>query len=159
MKRWQQINRFFHLILLNTIHQDVFQKIDRFNEHFRVSFKLYWNIDTHLIVDKCIQRFINEFDVIVHISSKSKSENYKIWILVNDNYVLNWLYHVKNDKKNFVNLNSVYVTSVHRIQHLSKLIFLSYHIEWQSRNSFMIKFSTYVFANLHVFAFHFDIFV
>ena len=108
MKRWQQINRFFHLILLNTIHQDVFQKIDRFNEHFRVSFKLYWNIDTHLIVDECIQRFMNRFDVIVHILSKSKFENYKIWILINDDYVLNWLYHVKDDKKDFVNLNSVY---------------------------------------------------
>ena len=82
--------------------------MNRFNEHFRVFFKLYWNIDIHLIVDKCIQRFMNRFDVIVHISSKSKSENYKIWILINDEYVLNWLYHVKNDR-NFVNLNTIYI--------------------------------------------------
>ena len=51
------------------------------------------------------------------------------------------------------------VTSVHWIQHLTKLIFLFYHIEWQSRNSFIIKFSTCVFADFHVFVFHFDILV
>ena len=51
------------------------------------------------------------------------------------------------------------VTSVHRIQHLTKLTFLSYHIEWQSRISSMIKFSTYVLSSFHIFAFHFNIFV
>ena len=108
LKRWQQINRFFHLTSLNTVHQDVFQKIDRLSEHLRVSFKLYWSIDTHLIVDKCIQRFMSRSDVIVHISSKPEPEDYKIWILANGDYVLNWLYHVKDDKKDSVNLNSVY---------------------------------------------------
>ena len=108
LKRWQQINRFFHLTSLNTVHQNVFQKMNRLSEHLRVSFKLYWNIDTHLIVDECIQRFMSRFDVIVHISSKPESEDYKIWVLVNDEYVLNWLYHVKDDR-DFVNLNTIYI--------------------------------------------------
>ena len=51
------------------------------------------------------------------------------------------------------------VTSVHCIQHLTELIFLFYHIEWQSRFSLMIKFSTYALSSFHVFASHFDILV
>ena len=46
--------------------------------------------------------------IIVNISFKPKLEEYKIWILANDDYVLNWLYHVKNDQK-LVNLNIVYI--------------------------------------------------
>ena len=51
------------------------------------------------------------------------------------------------------------VTSVHRIQHLTGLTSLSYHIGWQGRGPSMTKSSTYVFAGPHVFAFHFDILV
>ena len=51
------------------------------------------------------------------------------------------------------------VTNVHRIQHLTKLTFLFYHIEWQNRNSFIIKFFIYVLSNFHVIAFYFDFFV
>ena len=51
------------------------------------------------------------------------------------------------------------VTSVHRIQHLTKLTFLFYYIEWQGRISSMIKSSTYVLSSFHVFASHFDILV
>ena len=108
LKRWKQINRFFHLAPIDTVHRNVFAKIDRLSEHLRVSFKLYWSIDTHLTIDEIIQRFMNRSDVIVHISSKSEPENYKIWVLANDDYVLNWLYHAKNDNKDSVNLNSVY---------------------------------------------------
>ena len=108
LKRWQQINRFFHFAFINTVHRDVFEKIDELFEHFRITFKKYWIIDTHLIVDEIIERFMSRFFIIVNISFKSKFEEYKIWILANDDYVLNWLYHVKNDRKS-MNLNIVYI--------------------------------------------------
>ena len=33
------------------------------------------------------------------------SEDYKIWILANAGYVINWLFHAKDDKKDSVDLN------------------------------------------------------
>ena len=47
-------------------------------------------------------------DEIVNISSKSMSEKFKIWVLVNSDYVLNWMFHVKDDKKDSIDLNSIY---------------------------------------------------
>ena len=54
------------------------------------------------------QRFMSRFSITIHIFFKSESKNYKILILINDDYVLNWLYHVKNDE-NSVNLNTIYI--------------------------------------------------
>ena len=47
-------------------------------------------------------------DETVNISSKPVSEGFKIWVLVNSGYVLDWLYHVKGDKKGIVDLNPIY---------------------------------------------------
>ena len=88
LKRWQQINRFFHLAPTSTVQQDVFTKVDDLNEHLRIAFKKYWSTGTHLTIDEFIQRFMSRSDVTVNISSKSEPERYKIWILANGDYVL-----------------------------------------------------------------------
>ena len=146
LKRWQQINRFFHLVSTNTIHNNVFQKIDNFFEHLRTFFKLYWNIDTHLVVEEIIQRFMKKFSIIVNIFFKSESKNYKIWILINDDYVFDWLYHVKKNE-NFVNLNIVY-TKKWKYSKIQIVIFdLLYwkNHEWLSFYCFEFRFSN----NIH----------
>ena len=48
---------------------------------------------------------MNKVFETVNISSKSVSEDFKVWILVSSDYVLNWLYHAKDDKKESINLN------------------------------------------------------
>ena len=45
--------------------------------------------------------------IIVNIPSKPESESYKIWVLANGDYVLDWLYHAKGDEGS-VDLNTVY---------------------------------------------------
>ena len=106
--KWQQINRFFRTFK-SRLKQNVFVKINDLNEHLRVSFKLYWIFDIHFTIDESIQRFMKRIDETINISSKSKLKKFKIWMLINFDYVLNWLYHVKNDKKNSIDLNSIYI--------------------------------------------------
>ena len=36
---------------------------------------------------------------IVNISSKSTPKGFKIWVLINQGYVLDWVYHVKGQNK------------------------------------------------------------
>ena len=48
-------------------------------------------------------------DVTVNIPSKPEPEGYKIWVLANGGYVLDWLYHAKGDKKGPVDLNPIYI--------------------------------------------------
>ena len=107
LKRWQQIDRFFH-ISEHPEEEDVFQKVDPLSEHLRERFKLYWTAGTHLTVDESIQRFMGRASETVNIPSKPVPEGFKIWILANSGYVLDWLYHAKGDKNGPVDLNEEY---------------------------------------------------
>ena len=105
--RWQQIDRFFH-ISAHPEEEDVFQKVDHLSEHLRKAFKLYWTPGTHLTVDESIQRFMGRASETVNIPSKPVPEGFKIWILANHGYVMDWLYHAKGDKRGPIDLDEVY---------------------------------------------------
>ena len=45
---------------------------------------------------------------IVNIPSKPTPEGFKIWILGNEGYILDWLWHAKGDKKGPVDLDTSY---------------------------------------------------
>ena len=65
-----------------------------------MAFKKYWKPGTHLVVDETIQRFMGRAKEIVNIPSKPIPEGFKIWVLANKGYVLDWLYHAKGSNKN-----------------------------------------------------------
>ena len=103
-----KIDRFFH-ISKHFEEKNVFEKINHLSEHLRKRFKLYWISNIHLIVDESIQRFMSRINETVNIFSKFEFENFKIWILINVEYVLDWMYHAKDDKRDFVDLNEIYI--------------------------------------------------
>ena len=107
--RWKQIDRFLRISRSTSSSFIVFDKLEKLSEHLRHAFKQYWSTDTHIIVDESIQRFQDRSTVTVNISSKSVSENYKIWVLINAGYVLNWLFHAKDDKFDSVDLNDFWI--------------------------------------------------
>ena len=107
--RWQQIDRFLRISRFISSQSTVFEKLDDLSEHLRHAFKQYWSSDTHLIVDENIQRFQDRSDVTINISFKLVSEDYKIWVLINADYVMNWLFHAKNEKQSFVDLNEYWI--------------------------------------------------
>ena len=105
LKRWQQIDRFLRISRPTSSQSTVFDKLEELSEHLRHAFKQYWSLGTHLTVDESIQRFQGRSAATVNITSKPVSEGYKIWVLANAGYVIDWLSHAKGDKLGPVDLD------------------------------------------------------
>ena len=76
-----------------------FEKLAPLNNILRTRFKKYWILGTHLSVDKSIQRFIDRSSEIVNIPSKPTPEGFKVWVLANQGYVLDWIWYAKGEKR------------------------------------------------------------
>ena len=105
--RWQQIDRFFRISAYSQ-KGNTFEKMDELSEHLRTQFKAHWEAGTHLTVDETIQRFQGRSEATVNIPSKPVPKGFKIWVLANAGYVLDWLYHEKGENKGPVDLNIEY---------------------------------------------------
>lgn len=79
------------------------------NKHLHILFKKYWTTRTYFTVDKTIQRFIGRFKETVNIPIKLEPEKFKIWVLANSGYVLDWMYHVKRDNNRLVDLDEFWI--------------------------------------------------
>ena len=107
--RWQQIDRFFHISASDPgSNESTFDKLEPLSEHLRVQFKKYWKRGTHLAVDETIQRYMGRSKEIVNIPTKPGPEGFKIWVLANCGYVLDWLYHCKGVDNGPVDLNDFF---------------------------------------------------
>ena len=106
--RWEQIDRFLRVSKPTSSNPTVFEKLEELSEHLRHAFKRFWSIGTHLTVDESIQRFQGRSAATVNIPSKPVPEGYKVWVLANAGYVLDWLFHAKGDKFGPVDLDEVW---------------------------------------------------
>ena len=105
LTRWQQIDRFFHISEPHApehghSQETPFAKLEPLSDTLRQTFKKYWKPGTHLAVDETIQRFMGRTKETVNIPSKPTPEGFKIWVLANEGYVLDWIYHAKGSSKN-----------------------------------------------------------
>lgn len=53
-----------------------------------------------MAVDETIQRFVGRTTEVVKIPSKPVPKGFKIWVLANSGYVLDWIWHAKGDGPN-----------------------------------------------------------
>ena len=97
--RWQQIDRFFHVSAPQVTKTSVFEKVDWLSEHLRERMKLYWDPGTDLSVDETIQQFTGRSEHLVNIPSKPTPQGFKIWVLANQGYVMDWMFHTKGSNK------------------------------------------------------------
>ena len=89
LKRWQQIDRFFHISKPSLAQKEtLFAKLEPLSDTLRQIFKKYWKPGTHLAVDEIITRFLGRAKEIVNIPSKPTPKGFKIWVLANEGYVL-----------------------------------------------------------------------
>lgn len=100
--RWQQLERFFHITppqvpTSDSTPQTPFDKLEPLDEHLCQTFKEYWKTGTHLAVDETIQRFPGRAKQTVKMPSKPVPIGFKIWVLANSGYVLDWMWHAKGD--------------------------------------------------------------
>ena len=116
--RWQQIDRFFHLLpphdpnYLIRQKETPFEKLEPLNDHLRQQFKIYWKIGTHLAVDKTIVRFMGRASETVNIPSKPIPERFKTWLLRNEGYIFDWLYHAKDIQSGPVDLDNFWTDNL-----------------------------------------------
>ncbi|KAF2813863.1 uncharacterized protein BDZ99DRAFT_553863 [Mytilinidion resinicola] len=71
---------------------------------------MHWTPGPHLTVDETIQRFIGRASEIVNIPTKPTPEGFKIWVLANQGYVLDWLWHAKGDGNGPVDLDESFLS-------------------------------------------------
>ena len=107
--RWQQIDRCLRISQPSSPHPTLFDKLEDLSEHLRRAFKQYWTPGTHLTVDESIQRFQGRSDATVNIPSKPVPEGYKIWVLANAGYVMDWIFHAKGNKQGPVDLDEFWI--------------------------------------------------
>jgi hypothetical protein len=101
--RWKQINRYFHIWdpSESVQHNDKIrphEKVNSLSKLLLSSFQRYWNPGTNLAVDECIEGFTGRTNDTVNIPTKPTPIGFKIWVLADEGYVFDLLWHVKGDK-------------------------------------------------------------
>jgi len=105
--RWWQIDRYLHI--WDPALDQLFKRPDgKVRPHEKVdplwkllssSFQRYWKPGRDLAIDECIEGFTGRTSDIVNIPTKPTPIGFKIWILADNGYVLDLLWHVKGDGK------------------------------------------------------------
>lgn len=98
--RWEQIDRFFHVSCPprpGPFTKTTYERLEPLNDHLRDAFKKYWQPGTHLAVDETIQPFMGRSSDTVNIPTKPETEGFKVWLLANGGYVMDWMYHLKGN--------------------------------------------------------------
>jgi hypothetical protein len=96
--RWAQIDRYFHISPPNhaaATKLRPFTKVYPLDDQLRAASRRYWKAGRNLAVDEAIQQFQGRASEIVNIPSKPTPKGFKIWILAEDGYSLDWMYHSK----------------------------------------------------------------
>ena len=101
LKRWEQIHRYIHIwdtsLGVQTI-QKPHQKAEFMAKVLRTTFRTYWQPSIYVSVDECIEWFCGRSSDTVNIPIKPTPIGYKIWVLADAGYVLDFLWHVKGSK-------------------------------------------------------------
>src|SRR5271156_5859699 len=105
--RWKQINRYFHIWDLasdqlfkrpdNKVRPH--EKVDPLWKLLSAPFQRYWKPGRDLAIDECIEAFTGRTADIVNIPTKPTPIGFKIWVLADQGYVLDLLWHVRGDGK------------------------------------------------------------
>jgi hypothetical protein len=69
----------------------MFNRVTDLVKYLRLTYRKLYTPSAYLIVNKIIKRFIGRTSEIVNIPTKLTPKGFKIWVLVNKGYILNWL--------------------------------------------------------------------
>jgi len=92
----------------NPTPQSTFDRIDKFAKYIRLTYRKLYRPGAHLTVDKTIERFMGRAPEIVTIPTKPTPKGFKIWVLANEGYILDWLWHARGDKAGLVDLDETF---------------------------------------------------
>ena len=98
--RWQQINRFFHISAPVDGKEKVFDKVCPLDDHLRLTSRKLWETGRDLSIDEAIQGFSGRASETVNLPCKPTPKGFKIWVLAENGYILDWMYHSRGSKAN-----------------------------------------------------------
>jgi hypothetical protein len=103
--RWKQIHRYFHIWDPALDHSASnrtarpHEKVDPLAKLLLSAFQRYWKPATDVAIDECIAGFTGRSSDTVNIPTKPTPIGFKIWVLADQGYVFDLLWHVKGDGK------------------------------------------------------------
>ena len=110
--RFEQLDRYFRCTEpwpdCDPTPRSTFDRVDKPAEYIRLTCKKLYRPGTHLAVDETIERFMGRTPEIVNIPTKPTPEGFKIWVLANEGYILDWLWHARGDKAGPVDLDETF---------------------------------------------------
>ena len=111
--RWQQIDRYFYCTKPKEQDeepfQNTFQRVENLSEYLRLYCRKLYKPRIHLAVNESIEWFTGRASEIVNIPTKPTPKGFKIWILGNQGYVLDWIFYAKGAGKGPYDLDTSFV--------------------------------------------------
>ena len=104
-ERWKQIHRYFHVwdsALDHSVSNSTARPHEKVNPLAKLllpAFQRYWKPATDVAIDECIEGFTGRTSDTVNIPTKPTPIGFKIWVLADQGYVFDLLWHVKGDGK------------------------------------------------------------
>ena len=89
--RYKQLDCYIRLSLSRSAYKATFNRVDALSEHLRLLYWKYYSPGAHLAVNETIERFIGRAPEIINIPIKPIPKGFKIWVLANQGYVLDWM--------------------------------------------------------------------
>ena len=86
-----------------------FNRVHELADYLWLTYRKLYMLGTHLAVNKIIQRFMGHTPKVVNIPSKPTLEGFKIWVLANKGYILDFIWHAKGNKKGLVDLDESFI--------------------------------------------------
>ena len=110
--RFKQLNCYFRCTELwpdnDPTPRSIFNRVNKLAEYIRLTYRKLYRPGAHLAVDETIERFMGRAPKIVNIPTKLIPEGFKIQVLANEGYILDWLQHARGDKAGLVNLDETF---------------------------------------------------
>ncbi len=103
--RWKQIHRYFHVQDPALDHfasnrtTRPHEKVDPLAKLLLATFQRYQKPVTDVAINECIEGFTGRTSDTVNIPTKPTLIGFKIWVLADQGYVFDLLWHVKGDGK------------------------------------------------------------
>src|SRR5947208_1762341 len=104
-RRWNHIHRYFHVwdpsLDRSASNRTArpHEKVDPLAKLLLAAFQHYWKPATDVAIDECIEGFTGRTSDTVNIPTKPTPIRFKIWVLADQGYVFDLLWHVKGDGK------------------------------------------------------------
>jgi len=73
-----------------------FHQTESINILLKETCKKHWKSDWFVTVNEVMQRFKSQLHDTLTILMKLTSEDYKIWVIADEDYVLVWIYHQRD---------------------------------------------------------------